>query len=47
LSEVEARSRVDSQTPPENKVSLAKWILDNSGSIEELNQQVDAVAKEL
>jgi dephospho-CoA kinase len=47
LSEVEARSRVDSQTPPENKVSLAKWVLDNSGSIEELNQQVDAVAKEL
>ena len=47
LSEEEGRNRVDSQTPPENKLSLATWVIDNSGTIEELRQQVDAVAKEL
>jgi dephospho-CoA kinase len=47
LSEAEAKSRVDSQTPPENKLSLANWVIDNSGSVEELERQVDAVAKEL
>lgn len=47
MSEGEARSRVNSQTPPENKLNLANWVIDNSGSIEELERQVDAVAKEL
>lgn len=43
----EAERRIAAQTPPENKARLAKWIVDNRGTLEELYEQVDAVAEEL
>ena len=46
LSVDEAERRIDAQTPPEQKFSLAKWIIRNSGTVDELAEQVNAVIKE-
>jgi dephospho-CoA kinase len=47
LSEDEARKRIAAQTPPEKKMHLAKWVIQNTGSMEDLHRQVEAVAREL
>lgn len=41
LSEKDARSRIDSQLSLEEKVALADVVIDNSGTVNELYQQVD------
>jgi dephospho-CoA kinase len=47
LDEAEARRRIAAQTPPENKLALADWVIDNSGTVHELHARVDAIAGEL
>ena len=45
--EAEARRRIAAQTPPEKKLALADWVIDNSGSIDALHARVDEIAEEL
>ena len=47
MTETEAARRIDAQTPPEEKIPLAKWLIDNNGDIGDLHAQVEAIAKEL
>ncbi len=47
LSHKEAMARIRSQRPPEKKLALADWVLDNDGSVEDLRRGVDALALEL
>ncbi len=47
IDEAEARRRIAAQTPPERKLALADWVIDNSGSKEELLDQIDMIAREL
>lgn len=47
IEETEARRRIAAQTPPEEKVALADWVIDNSGTKEALYARVDAIAGEL
>ena len=47
LSEAEARSRINSQMPLTEKIAYADVIIDNSGTVEELEQQIiQALEKE-
>ncbi len=46
IDEPEARRRIAAQTPPERKLAIADWVIDNSGSKEELRARVDAIAGE-
>jgi len=41
LTEVEARQRIRSQMPVEEKAARATWILDNNKTLNDLKQQVD------
>ena len=43
----QARLRIAAQTDPEQKRPLARWVIDNSGSLAELHRRVDAVAASL
>lgn len=47
LTRNDAEQRVSAQTRPERKMHLATWIIENDGSIEDLHEQVEAVAREL
>lgn len=47
LPEEEARLRMATQIPLEEKVPLADWIIDNSGSLEHTRAQVDLLWQEL
>lgn len=47
MSEADATARIQSQTPPEKKVALAKWIIHNDTTIENLHAQIDAILPEL
>jgi dephospho-CoA kinase len=47
LSEGEARLRMAAQLPLEEKKSLADWVIDNSGSLEQTQAQVDRLWQEL
>jgi dephospho-CoA kinase len=47
LSEAQARQRIASQVDPEKKRSIARWVVENNGSLENLHNQVDHVAREL
>lgn len=40
LSEAEARARVKAQIAPEERLRLATWVLDNSGTLEDTRAQV-------
>lgn len=45
LTEAEARQRMAAQTPPETKRPLADWVIENTGPVEALHAQVDAVVE--
>ncbi|PWU21585.1 MAG: dephospho-CoA kinase [Bdellovibrio sp.] len=47
LSRGEADQRIRSQGPLGDKVKKANWVVDNSGTVEDLERQVEALAKEL
>lgn len=47
MSAEEARSRISAQTPPEEKLPLAKWVIENDKDMVHLKSQVDAIASEL
>jgi dephospho-CoA kinase len=47
LSQDEAMARMRAQTPPDQKLALADWVLDNEGSVADLRRQVDHLAREL
>jgi dephospho-CoA kinase len=47
LSEVEARRRIASQMPAEEKVKFATVKMDCSGTLEETRRQVEELAKGL
>ena len=41
MSEAEARQRIEAQPPQSEKIRRATVVIDNSGSLEETQQQVD------
>ncbi len=41
LTPSEARDRIDSQVAPEKKLALADWVVENKGTLAELEQEVD------
>jgi dephospho-CoA kinase len=43
MDPVDARKRMAAQTPPEEKASLADWVIENSGTLDELRAATDAV----
>jgi dephospho-CoA kinase len=45
MSEAQARLRMTSQMPIEEKGKLADWVIDNSGSLDKTKQQVEALFK--
>ncbi|MEK7795293.1 MAG: dephospho-CoA kinase [Candidatus Hydrogenedentota bacterium] len=47
MTREDAELRIRSQRDPAEKARLARWILQNTGSIEDLHTQVDRVASEL
>ncbi len=47
LSEEEARARIEAQMPPEEKVKLADYTIDTSGTIDRTREQVEAVYRDL
>jgi dephospho-CoA kinase len=47
ISEDEARRRIAAQSPPEGKIALAGWVIENTGTLKELHEEVDRVAGEL
>jgi len=47
IDEAEARRRIAAQTPPEKKLALADWVIDNSGGIDALHARIDEIAEEL
>ncbi|MBN4046823.1 dephospho-CoA kinase [bacterium AH-315-P07] len=46
LSESDALARLQSQTPPEKKMALSRWIVHNDSTIEHLHEQIDAILEE-
>jgi dephospho-CoA kinase len=47
IVEDEARRRIAAQTPPEAKVALARWVIDNTGTLDALHEEVTRIAGEL
>ena len=47
MSEEDARARIANQIGREERVAIADYVIDNSGNLEELRAQVDAVWAEL
>lgn len=47
IDEAEVRRRIAAQTPPEKKLALADWVIDNSSGIAALYARVDEIAEEL
>ncbi len=47
LTEEEAARRIAAQTPPEEKIPLADWVIENTGTLETLWARVDEIAQEL
>jgi len=39
-----ARGRMAAQTPPETKIPLADWVIENEGTLEQLRERVDEIA---
>lgn len=47
LDEARARQRIAAQMDPERKRPLARWVIENGGTLDGLHTQVDAVARAL
>jgi len=47
LTEKEARARMDSQMPIQEKLKLADYTIDNSGTLRQTEDQVDAIYRDL
>ena len=47
LARGEAMARIRAQTPPDQKLALADWVLDNEGSVADLRRRVERLAMEL
>lgn len=47
MAESVARERMAAQVDPERKRALARWVIDNEGSLADLHEQVDNVAREM
>jgi dephospho-CoA kinase len=45
MDPAQARLRIDAQTPPERKAHLADWVIENEGTLEQLRERVDEVAR--
>ncbi len=45
IAEEEIARRMAAQTPPEHKIPIADWVIENNGSIEELYARVDEIAE--
>ena len=45
LTEMEAKARIASQLPLRDKIGLADAVIDNNGSLDETEQQVDQLIK--
>jgi len=43
----EALSRIESQMPTDKKLKVATHVIDNAGTLEQLEQQVDTISSEL
>ncbi len=47
ISRQDALQRMKSQAPPERKLAIADWVLDNSGTLERLRMQVNRLIEEV
>lgn len=47
IPEDEVRRRIAAQRPPEDKVALARWVIENSGTLDELHDHVARISGEL
>ena len=47
MSREDALKRIEAQTDPLAKRTLANWVIDNSGALEEMRTQVDHIFQEL
>lgn len=47
LTELQARARIAAQVDPEKKRPLARWIIENDGTLDGLFEQVDRIAGEI
>ncbi len=47
MTMADANARIAAQTPPEKKAALARWIVRNDGTLDELHAQVDPIADEI
>lgn len=47
LTPDQARGRIRAQIPPESKIPLATWVIDNAGTREEFRAKIDALARSL
>ncbi len=47
LSREQALRRIAAQVPPETKIPLARWIIENNGTLDELRAKVDELANAL
>jgi len=47
LTSEEAWRRINAQTPPEQKIPLADWVIENTGSLEALRRRTDEILEEI
>lgn len=47
LTAEQAQARIDAQATREQRLAIADWVIDNSGTLDQLNAQVDRVWDEL
>ena len=47
LDEAAARARIAAQLPLADKIAVARWVVDNSGSLEHTRAQVEAIWREI
>ena len=47
LDEAAARARIAAQLPLADKIAVARWVVDNSGTLEQTRAQVEAIWREI
>lgn len=47
LTPEQALKRIEAQTPPESKIPLADWVVENTGSLSEFQAKIDDLAYDL